>query len=77
MEVWREEGSGRKGETLVSIKQISVPPISSLGSSGDLSGQRQYPEFNDDMDALRSALDLKVPLFFPYLYLCLNSFFCI
>ena len=27
-----------------------------------------YPEFNDDdIDALRSALDLKVPLFFPTL----------
>ena len=28
--------------------------------------ERNDPEFNDDdIDALRSALDLKVPLFFP------------
>ena len=35
--------------TLVLIKQTLVPPISSLCSSGDISGQGYYPEFNDDI----------------------------
>ena len=49
-------------ETLVPIEWTSVPPISSLCSSGDMSGGVNIDAF-DDMQSFKIGLYFRLPIF--------------